>query len=651
MPSTFFGLTISASGLNTSQAQVNTTANNISNVRTEGYSRQVVNTVASSALRCYQTFGTVGTGVEAVSITQHRDLYYDEKYWNNQAELGFYEKKQYYMDQIQTYFSETNSTTGFNSIYGKLFNSMSGLTEEAGTLTNRKQFISDAKELMTYFNGLSTKLKQLQSSVNDEIKTAVDEVNAIAEKIAILNKQINIIEQGGSYANELRDQRALLVDELSEYATTEVSEMDVVDERYPKDRTGATYYTVYFNGQLLVDTYEFDTLKIQAREKDEAYNQCDVEGLYDIVWEKEGNRFEPVNRSNSGSIKSMFEVRDGNNGENMKGRVYEATSNSITIDHLSEKDINELNLAATGAIFCNGKEYTYGSFEITTDAEGKMSSIKFNLSGAPLSTTETVSLKNKELECGSTVEFMGIAYYQNQMSIFLRNFCEQFNKLEHQGLDKNGDPMGSFFVANAPESEIELTMTDMLVGYEYETTTDSEGHVVPLRDEKGDIVYKKDADGNLIPTGTGTTLKSSDNFYYRLTAANAAIAFATDKDSNIFATKYVENKTDGVDEYGLLRDLEKLRSEATIFRGGSGQSFLECMYADITVDTQESTVFTKNYTNIKETISQQRQSVSGVDEDEEALDLIKFQNAYNLNSKCISVFTEIYDRLILQTGV
>ena len=78
MSSTFFGLTIAASGLNTSQAQINTTANNISNVNTTGYSKQVVNTVASSALRVYQSYGTTGTGVEAKSVTQQRDLYYDE---------------------------------------------------------------------------------------------------------------------------------------------------------------------------------------------------------------------------------------------------------------------------------------------------------------------------------------------------------------------------------------------------------------------------------------------------------------------------------------------------------------------------------------------------------------------------------------------
>ncbi|MBQ3774155.1 MAG: flagellar hook-associated protein FlgK, partial [Pseudobutyrivibrio sp.] len=216
MSSTFFGLTIAASGLNTSQAQINTTANNISNVNTNGYSRQVVNTVASSALRVYQSYGTTGTGVEAKSVTQRRDLYYDEKYWNNQAALGYYEKKQYYMNQIEDYYNENSSNTGFTTIYTKMFNAMSTMQGSPGDDTVRKQFISNAKQLTEYFNQLSTKLKDLQNSINDEIKTAVDDINAISEKVAVLTKQINVIEQGGGHANELRDQRALLIDELGE---------------------------------------------------------------------------------------------------------------------------------------------------------------------------------------------------------------------------------------------------------------------------------------------------------------------------------------------------------------------------------------------------------------------------------------------------
>ena len=88
-----------------------------------------------------------------------------------------------------------------------------------------------------------------------------------------------------------------------------------------------------------------------------------------------------------------------------------------------------------------------------------------------------------------------------------------------------------------------------------------------------------------------------------------------------------------------------------MYRGGGADDFLQCIIEDISVDTEESKIFFTNYTNISAAVDNQRQSVSGVDEDEEALDLVKFQNAYNLSSKMVSVLTEIYDRLILETGV
>ena len=78
MSSTFYGLTIGATGLNASSASVNTVANNVANVHTKGYSRQVTNLEAAGYLRNYN-YGTLGGGVRAVSVTQMRNNYYDIK--------------------------------------------------------------------------------------------------------------------------------------------------------------------------------------------------------------------------------------------------------------------------------------------------------------------------------------------------------------------------------------------------------------------------------------------------------------------------------------------------------------------------------------------------------------------------------------------
>ena len=87
------------------------------------------------------------------------------------------------------------------------------------------------------------------------------------------------------------------------------------------------------------------------------------------------------------------------------------------------------------------------------------------------------------------------------------------------------------------------------------------------------------------------------------------------------------------------------------FRGCSSAEFLQCVLSDIALNAQRANTFQKSFSDVAGTIDMQRVSISGVDEDEEAVNLVKYQNAYNLSSKMIQVLTEIYDRLILETGV
>ncbi len=81
------------------------------------------------------------------------------------------------------------------------------------------------------------------------------------------------------------------------------------------------------------------------------------------------------------------------------------------------------------------------------------------------------------------------------------------------------------------------------------------------------------------------------------------------------------------------------------------RDFLQCLLSDVAVDTQKVKIFEDNYKNLSTAITNQRMSISGVDNDDEALTLVKYQNAYKLSSKLVSVLAEMYDRLILETGV
>lgn len=613
MPSTFFGLTISASGMNAYQVALNTTANNISNVRTEGYTRQQANREASEALRVYARYGSAGTGVITTSVKQVRNQYYDTKYWYNQSSVGLYETRLNYLQQIENYFIDDDSAKGFSSILNTLFNDMDTLKNNASDVNVRQQFIGSAQNLATYFNSVASGLSEIQSSTNDEIKSTVANINAIAEKIAILNDQINVIEVQGGYANELRDQRALLVDELSAIVPTEVEELPVKNSNYPEMQTGATYYTVKIGGQVLVDTYNYYTLECVARDK--KVNQSDLDGLYDIKWEKTGNTFNAGASYMSGSLKALFDIRDGNNGENFKGAVKVLNGQQLLVTSPSITSIEALTLPETGMLEINGKEYEYTGFTYETDADGNITSYTFDLRDS-LTFQDQANVDGRHVQVGTSVDSMGIPYYMAQMNQFLRNFASAFNEILQKGEDLNGNKTDYYSF---------LTGSDTVTGEEF--TFDG-----------------LDANG---VAGTGSNVDS----YYKLTAANICVTSICVKDPSLLATTEDITGKGGVDAYDLIEELAKLKSDVVLYRGGTADGFLKCMISDISIDTQEAKIFNQNYTNIASTIENQRMSISGVDEDEEALDLIKFQNAYNLSSKMISVMAEVYDRLILETGV
>lgn len=657
MSSTFFGLNIGWSALNAYSASINTTANNVSNANTPGYSKQVVNLVAKASLRNH-TYGTLGSGVDADSITQLRNTYYDVRYWTNNSNVGQYEKKGYYMAQIENLFRDDQTDpTGFSSIYKEMFNRLDALKGDgASSLELRDHFISEAQGLMDYFNNMSGHLKELQSDCNQEVRALVSQINSYAKKISIINDKINTIEIQGRRANELRDQRALLLDELSKIVPIETEETEVTNSNDPDKYVGGTRFRVRVEGQLLIDGNDFNELECYART--EKVNQNDIEGLYDIRWSHTKNEFNASSDTMSGELKAVLNIRDGNNKENFQGTLskVEAGKSQIYVTNPNITSVEAMNMPSRGTITIANRTYTYSRFEMTksVDKDGNESfEYMFELEDRDL--TSLAGKAGREVTIGRPIDSRGIPYYMSQMNEFLRAFCRKFNdiqiygsgdgttqqdgtavtqrytvdpatgkvipeniKYQNGGVDVDGNQMGSFFVAIRPDGS-ENAFLD---------TKKSDG------EEGVAITYKSDAIGGN---------------YYQLTAENAAVNDKSQKEPKYFATS---TRTDTDEsETGLVDNMLDLETKEIIYRGSGGNQFLEYIVTDITVDAQESDILYSNYFDIGNTIDTYRMSISSVDEDEEGMDLIKFQNAYNLASKIISTMNEMYDRLITQTGV
>ena len=619
MPSQFFGLNIGASALFAYQASINTTANNIANVKTEGYSRQETELSATNPLRVYAKYGSTGTGVEATAIKQQRDIYYDSKYWENQSSLGYFEQKLYYLSQVENVFADDGVQEGFSTIFSKMFNGLDTLNGgNASDESVRNQFIYQAQNLCTYFNSVADALREVQKDCNDEIATTVSNINSIGEKIALLNIEINKLELNGGYANELRDERALLLDELSQIVSVTTDEYEIRNTY--GENLGGTNFTVFINGQILVDGMDYRQLECVSSETKR--HQTDAEGLYELFWADTKTSFSATSNIAGGTLKGLFDLRDGNNNEAMHGAVKKVDKvggdyKKVTLEFPSNADINALNMPAEGTINVNNTTMEYTGWEAQLDPDGNIKTITFTLKDA-IPPAEASVLEGKRIEVGKCVDSMGIPYYQQQINEFLRNFTELFNDIQKTGETLDGEPMGSFFVA-----ETATGITYDFVGWGKED---------------------KNEDGSDIQT-----ISSISNGYHQMTAFNAKVNNKSIKDPAYFAT--TEDITNGADAYDLLDDMMALQNKTIMFRGNNGESFLETLLSDISVDTEKNTVFCQNYSNMKNVISNQRMSISGVDEDEEALNLVKFQNAYNLSSKVISVMSEIYNKLINETGV
>ena len=162
MPNTFFGLTIGASGIFASNAGVNTTAHNISNINTKGYTRQSIVQQASYAIRVYKPYGAVGTGVALKDIAQSRSEYYDERYRKSNAQCGQYETLESYSELVQTYLDEFNAD-GFITEYNNLFSTLNSLKSDPSSEVKRQQFVTYMSSLCQYFNTLSANLQKTQN--------------------------------------------------------------------------------------------------------------------------------------------------------------------------------------------------------------------------------------------------------------------------------------------------------------------------------------------------------------------------------------------------------------------------------------------------------------------------------------------------------
>ena len=222
-------LYIGASGLQTSQNALNTTAHNMSNVDTVGYTRQQVQlgtrtykTISKSAAS--NAYLQTGHGVNYTQVKQVRDYFLDKAYRRESGRSAFYDTSAVAVEEIENLFQELEGRA-FAGAISNLWTSVQEMAKDPGNAVNQGVFVQRCSEFLSRANAVYTGLCEYQDNLNYQVMQQVNTMNAYAKRISELNQEIVKIESGKvEHANDLKDERNQLIDELSSMGYIDVRE-------------------------------------------------------------------------------------------------------------------------------------------------------------------------------------------------------------------------------------------------------------------------------------------------------------------------------------------------------------------------------------------------------------------------------------------
>lgn len=241
--STFAGLNTMYRGVSTNRLSLETTGHNMTNSSVEGYSRQSVNQAATMADTVYAN-GTrqfIGSGVDSLSITRARDVYADKQYWREFADQEYAKTRQTNYQKLEAIFNDSDDTGLQNAILS-FYQQWVDLSKEASNISERIAVLEESGILVDRIVASSKQLQNQIISEYDDIKINVAKVNTITDQIVQLNKSIMAAESAGGSANDLRDERDNLADQLSAFMSISVSE-----------NRENSMYTIVSNGASIVN--------------------------------------------------------------------------------------------------------------------------------------------------------------------------------------------------------------------------------------------------------------------------------------------------------------------------------------------------------------------------------------------------------------
>ncbi|MFC3772842.1 flagellar hook-associated protein FlgK [Paenibacillus sp. GCM10012303] len=392
MRSTFGGIEISKRSLFSHQAALTTTGHNVANVNTRGYSRQVVNLVAAKPMEAIGMMRTTipgqsGQGVEFTSITRIRERFLDGQYYNENKSLGEWTVRNDTLEKIEAIINEPTDT-GIRQVIENFWNSWQELSKNPENLTARSVVKESAIALSDAFNHTSKQLSDLSSDLTDNINVKVTQTNTMVQQIAQLNEEIYRVEGLGNDANDLRDQRDVLLDDLSKIINVNVTETD-------------SGYNVRMGNIELVNGREAVT-QFTAETMEQAYTSRDLASgeVYGMILSRDGYVASYRNELNA-MIKTLVEGETEVTlpagavipaGTVLNGTTYTGSIANRTLAEPTKVTVRGFNgLHSLGYALSNGEAKQGGVFFQTNDGSNNITAGNISVNPDIVNNVENIS--------------------------------------------------------------------------------------------------------------------------------------------------------------------------------------------------------------------------------------------------------------------
>ncbi|MBR6712015.1 MAG: flagellar hook-associated protein FlgK [Selenomonadaceae bacterium] len=647
MRATFSGLNTMVRGIMANQLSLDTTGHNITNAGTEGYSRQTVTLATTYSEERGGLHGgvRVGTGVDALAVERARNVYADIQYRNENPSQKYYETMAVNYDKLETIFDDSQNL-GIEAALNKFYQSWVDLSTNASNASSRTHVIEQGRNLSDLLQTATAELQEQIRSEYEDLKSEIKQVDDILEEIVLFNKQISAQEVTGATANDLRDRRDLLVDQLSNYMNVSFSENangtyqinsggvtlingptrahlvisdGVSSSAYGTDY-GITDYNIKLKESNLVFTPQNGILKARfdSIAEDKAYidKMADIASFMLTAFNEQHQQ--------GWDIDGHYKFVDENGDD-----VTVADESTLTAVEYMKSDGTYLTDAEAATVTLTGGKYYLGTDEVT------------KLNGDTIYRTSGGDIIKKVPD---TINFYGqgsIDYQYRYDSDFNKNY-----------LYKDDDSL--------PDDEKLLSGVKLIAELEVNAKfAENRGDRYIATATSYDVIETQDANLNIqrqyLEKDWGNRTGDGTNAVYLSELFNISqdTIISDGKANALISQKMILRDLDGnpIDAEGNTVTSSSDYVYSTAMSTLSVNSFYQKSMSTLGIDAYSTDVNYDGMQAIMTQVTNWRDSTSGVDWNEELTNMIKFQKGFASCSRCLNAMDECLDRLVNSTGV